>query len=225
MSENPTQITLGDRTYTLAPQRIGRIGRKLSAVMELFSAAAGGQFVEAAPLYDALKVFIPDLDPLWKLAGYGSEEAWKARERYDDELRHLRENFAATHGPKGDTEETSDVGWDDLPPETQAEFEAPTFEDPYDDPADKSPTPPQLIDAIEAIFALHGGQRLVRLLKNFVTPEMIRGQILRMQTEAALARSRSLPRGNGASAPMPSTMPDPTPATSTDSLGSLPADS
>jgi hypothetical protein len=229
MSENPTEIALGDRTYQLAPQRIGRIGRKLSAVMDLFAGVGGGQMpTDAAPLYDALKVFIPDIDPIWKLSGYASEEAFKARERFDDELRQARDLYAkqlrlpdtveAGLSPEIDTTAT----WVDLTPEEQAEFEPPTFEDPYDEAADKSPTPPQIMDAIESIFALHGGQRLVRLLKNFVTPEMIRGQILRMQVEAASARSRSLRRENGASGQTPSTTPEPTSETqTTDSLASL----
>jgi hypothetical protein len=212
MSENPTKVTLGDREYQLAPQRIGRIGRKLSQVMDLFAGVGSGQVpTDVAPLYEALKVFIPDIDPIWKLAGYPSEEAYGALAAHEKKVEQARKRFAASHGPKAEGAEKSEAEWADLPDEVRAEFTPPAFEDPYDEAADRSPTPPEIMNAIETIFALHGGQRLVKLLRNFVTPEMIRGQILRMQVEAASARSRSLRLESGGSDPTPSTTPNPTP--------------
>lgn len=50
----------------------------------------------------------------------------------------------------------------------------PDFVDPRTDEDDElSPTPPQILDAIDAIYQIHGGSRLVRLLKTVVTQETI----------------------------------------------------
>jgi hypothetical protein len=158
-------IELGDREYTLVPQRIGRISRKLGAIAEMFQGQAEGTSVgDVGPqLYDALKVFIPDLDPLWKLRGYASAEAAEADE--------------------------------------------------YDEAADKSPTPPQLIDAIDAIFRIHGGERLVRLLKNVVGPEILRAVVRNeyVQRRTPSPNSPSSPQPNGGSALMTSTPTSPIP--------------
>lgn len=218
MGESPLQITLGDRTYQLEEQRIGRIGRKLGAVVDLFALATSGEAPpEIGPrLRDALQVFIPDIDPLWKLAGYPSAEAYEyVTVGYAEQARTAAQDFAAEHLERPD-ELPPDADWqprfEDLPPDVAATFEPPEWTDPYDEAADKSPRPSQLIDAVEKIFAVHGGDRVIRLLKNFVSPEMIRAQIKRMQITAALKEARSLRSsselpGNGASGPTSSSTP------------------
>lgn len=155
------EITLGDRTYQLVPQRIGRIRRKLGEVISLLAEAEAEAPAEIGDrLYEGLQVFIPDLDPKWKLLGYRSESAMEA--------------------------------------------------DQYEEEADRSPTPPQIADTIEAIFNLHGGDRLVRLLKNAIGPEAIRAFL---RTEALTRLSERSPRSapqNGPSAPTSSTPSVPT---------------
>lgn len=212
MSEgNPLDVQLGDRTYQLVPQRIGRINRRLSSVLGLARQAGSGQVPAeiTGQLYEVLLVFIPDLDPRWKLAGYPSAEAYEQKAAHDRDVAKARQDFTDRVVEERGFAKT--LGFDDLPADIQAEFEPPTFVDPYDEAADKSPTPPQIMDAIEAIFNVHGGDRMVRLLKNFVGPEMIRGQIRRLQAEATLRRSQNLQPENGASASTSSSTPEPTP--------------
>jgi hypothetical protein len=80
---DPTTIQLGGPegnpdTYKLRPQRIGRISRKLEAVIQLLGQRGGDSVSEVTgATYDGLKVFIPDLAPQWKLAGYPNAEAWE----------------------------------------------------------------------------------------------------------------------------------------------------
>lgn len=211
MSEgNPIEVELGDRTYQLVPQRIGRINRKLSAVTSLARQAQSGQAPPeiSGQLYEALKVFIPDLDPQWKLAGYPSEDAYRAKREHDADTAKARQDFTDRMVEERGFAKT--LAFTELPLDLQGQFEPPPFEDPYDEAADKSPTTVQLMDAISGIFRANGGDRLVRLLKNFVGPEMIRAQIRRWQAEASLRRSENLQRANGVSAPTSSSTPEQT---------------
>jgi hypothetical protein len=230
----PNQVRLGGadpgRVYDLVPQRIGRIGRKLPQVLEMFAAATGqapAPVDVSTRMYEALKVFIPDLAPFWELAGYPSEAAFKKREEWEALVAEERKKQITKWWGKLDDEAKVRIGGeakkkpaadaDFLPLEAFVGFEPPKFEDPRDeaDAVDKSPRPNEVMDAIEVIFAIHGGTRLVRLLKNFMSPEAIRGMIertiKRMQIESALRRSQSLLAANGASAPTLSTTPSPTP--------------
>ncbi len=156
------EVTLGDRTYALQPQRIGRIGRKLSSIGRALESYDTDGAVEeiTGPLYEAIQVFIPDLDPEWKLAGYPSESAYAAV------LAHRRALSELADGEQ-----------------------PPPFSDPYEEAADHSPTLPEIMDAVVAIFETNGGQRLVRLLKSLGVAEMltriIRAEVLRW------ARNRS----------------------------------
>lgn len=224
----PNQVRLGGAdpgtVYTLVPQRIARIGRKLPQVLEMFAVASGAAPMptDVGPrLYQALQVFIPDLAPFWEVAGYPNEAAHQKRKEWEAAVEDAKRKWV-TKWWRGAKDEEKEIWggekptFDRLPLPLVAGFERPKFDDPRDDPeaVDKSPRPNEVMDAIEVIFRLHGGQRLVRLLKNFMAPEAIRGTIeraiKRMQIESALRRSQSLPRDNGASAPTTSTTPDPT---------------
>ena len=74
------EITLAAREYRVVPQGIGRIRRKLGALIGIGGGEIGlstsGEIDEQA--YDLLKTFVPDVAPLYSLLGYGSEEEWKA---------------------------------------------------------------------------------------------------------------------------------------------------
>lgn len=166
-------VELGDRTYHLVPQRIGRIKRKLGAIFSLFSEQASGGVGSmdvsdvGGSLYDVLNVFIPDLSPKWKLEGYKSEEAAEADE--------------------------------------------------YDEAADASPTPPQIIDALEKIAEIHGIDRLRRVFFALVSPEAIRRYLdsqVRVQATRTLEqegqRLGSAPSPASVSSPQPNGGSDPT---------------
>lgn len=229
----PNQVRLGGpdpngNVYTLVPQRIARIGRKLPQVLEMFGMATGATPVatDVGPrLYEAFKVFIPDIAPFWELAGYPSEDAYEKRKTWEADVEKAKKAWVTKWWNKLD-DDTKEAFNGEKPPFAAlpmtlvAGFEPPKFDDPRDDgdAIDKSPRPNEIMDAIEVIFALHGGTRLVRLLKNFMSPDAIRGTIerqiktmqiraARTQLELASLQSRSLPPGNGASASTSSTTP------------------
>ena len=161
VSESPgLPVTLGDREYRLQAQRIGRIRHSIQSITAVFGEENATEVDDQ--LYDFFRVFIPDLDPKWKLMGYASAEAQEAGE--------------------------------------------------YDSDADKSPTPPQIADAIEAIFQIHGGQRLMRVLKGLVDTEalkeMISIEVKRAQRDR-LRKSLSSASANGESGPTSSSAPIP----------------
>lgn len=244
MSDDPTKVKLGEHEYRLVPQRIGRIGRKLPQVFEMFAIASGSAPVPmdvSQRMYDALKVFIPDIAPFYELAGYPNEAGWDKKVEHDKAVEAAKKSHVTKWWNKlGDDDEGKEIKarfggekppFEALPVSVASEFKAPDFSDPRDaeGAVDKSPTPPEIMDAIERIFAVHGGQRLVRLLKNFMSGEAIREtierSIKRMQIESALRRSQSLQHANGASGPTSSTTPDPTSdeLTEEDGLASLQA--
>ena len=139
MSDSGIAIKLGAREYRVVAQGIGRIRRKLTAALGLL-----GDDVEAEldeQLYDALKVFIPDLAPKWELLGYRSQEALDA--------------------------------------------------DDYSDAEDRSPTGPQIADALDAIYRANGGDRFARLLGNVIGPELIRAWVRTQGLQALSASSTS----------------------------------
>lgn len=160
---DPVPVKLGDRTYNLVPQKIGRIRRKFGAAFGLIEAGATGDAPAQVDdqLYEGLRVFIPDLAPKWELMGYADAE----------------------------------------------------LNEPTDELADKSPTPNEIADAIEAIFNLHGGDRFVRLGKNFISPTVIRAWIDkelvgRLSASEHLRNLRA--QRDGSETSMPSTTTDPT---------------
>lgn len=175
-------VVLGARTYSLVPQKIGRIQRRLSAVVTVASVATdedgAGSNVDAVTdrLYEALEVFIPDLAPQWELAGYGSAEDWAKVRDHGRRVAAAREEYARSLLSDGELEHDPADGvlWDRLDPDEQDRFKPPVLDDPYDEARDKSPTPPELVNALEQIFTIHGGQRLVRLLKGVIGTDTIR---------------------------------------------------
>jgi len=74
-------VQFGDRKYEVQPQRIGRLRRKLGAIAELTGNAAMGETPDdlGGSLYEALKVFVPDLAPEWELLGYMNSEDFEHR--------------------------------------------------------------------------------------------------------------------------------------------------
>jgi hypothetical protein len=219
---DPTTIQLGGPegnpdTYKLRPQRIGRISRKLEAVIQLLGQRGGDSVSEVTgATYDGLKVFIPDLAPQWKLAGYPNAEAWEAKEAHAKRQAEARDAYARQLALENGASqaEADGTGWADLDEAEQLRYEEPPeladFEDPYDPEADASPTPPEILDAIEGIFRIHGGDRLVRLVGKFVSPETIRAQIERFRVESNLKRSARLRQRAGGSAQTSSGTTDPT---------------
>jgi hypothetical protein len=206
------EVKLGSETYRILPQKIGRINRKLSAVIAVFRGAATGDVpTEVGPqLYDALLVFIPDLDPMWRLAGWPNEAAYESFIEHRNKVEALQAAYAADLLGVDEGE----IAFGNLTGEQQAGFTAPVFDDPRDDASDHSPTPPEIIDAIEIIFDVHGGQRLVRLLKPLISETAIRGMIddwQIAQKRQRLESLRSLQRVNGGSAPTSSMTTAPTP--------------
>ncbi len=80
-------VTLGERTYYIVPQPIGRIRRKLVKIMALAEGVGGGNLDSGLDedLYSVFKTFIPDLAPLYELMGYASEDAYSRGEEPEDE--------------------------------------------------------------------------------------------------------------------------------------------
>lgn len=165
------QIKLGDHEYTLTEQPIGRMRRKFGPLFTVFQ-QSGGEASEAASvepemLYDALRVFIPDLMPLWRFLGFGSEEELRGSDTEDEEGADARDA--------------------------------------------RTPSIPQLTLAIEGIYAVNGGEKLVSFLGKFVNLDVLRKRINLELTTRALPASPSSPTTNGVSGQTSSSMDEPTP--------------
>lgn len=81
-------IRLGSYEYTVVPQRIGRLRRHLGRAMSDLESLGGdslAEFVGASleRAHGLLKVFIPDLMPIYEFSGYRSEAAMEADEDDD----------------------------------------------------------------------------------------------------------------------------------------------
>lgn len=118
------QIKLGTQSFTVVPQGIGRIRRKMERLMQVQDGSAefDGEFDNQT--YDLLKTFIPDLPPLFKLLGYETKEQFEADEEPDAAAAQQTE-----------------------------------------------PTLPQILDAVDVVFKVNGGDRLVRLGKSLLGDE------------------------------------------------------
>lgn len=164
MSEAGLEVKLGGDVYRVVPQKIGRIRRKLTEAFSLLDTAAGedaGEVEIDDQLYEALRVFIPDIAPKWRLLGYASAEAMEA--------------------------------------------------DSYDEAADSSPTGPELIEALQAIYTVNGGERIARLLGNVISPELIRAWIRTEGLKTLSDRSSSSPSPRAGAPSTSSTPPSPMP--------------
>ena len=83
MSGDVTTIKLGARDYTVIPQGIGRIRRKLRKLMLLGSGGAEITGEIDNDLYDLFKTFIPDVPAMHELLGYESQEQFENDEEPD----------------------------------------------------------------------------------------------------------------------------------------------
>ena len=93
-----TPIALGDQTYTIVPQKIGRLrsrlGVELKSLESLSSALEGTSFdavigTSLERAHGLLSVFIPDLMPVHEFCGFSTQEAYEADEYHE----------ASDHGP------------------------------------------------------------------------------------------------------------------------------
>lgn len=83
MSDDNT-VKIGARDYAIVAQGIGRIRRKVGKLLQL---GGGGEVEDLNPdVYDLLKTFIPDLDPMHTLLGYESEEQFANDEDPDGSI-------------------------------------------------------------------------------------------------------------------------------------------
>lgn len=155
-------VTLGPKDYTVVPQGIGRLRRKLSSVLK-FADGEGVSGEIDSELYGVFKTFIPDIAPIYELLGY----------------------------------------------ESQADYESGT--EPADEASDRSPTLPQILDAIETVYAVNGADRLVRLGKAVgIDAGLIKNLVNKEMAELSLRRSASSPAPSGDADLESSTTPPPT---------------
>lgn len=162
------EVELGDETYLIEPQRLGRLERHLRKIFEVFGVAGSPaeniDNVDPGTLYDVLKVFIPPLMPEWQFRGFPTEDAFV--------------RVQAGEAQPGDLD---------------------------DDERDRSPTPPQLIEAVETIYRVNGGDRLARFFGKFVQPDVLNRTISAALADWAAIQSRkSLPSGEPGSPSDPS---------------------
>ncbi len=84
------QVQLGDETYDVVPQRVGRVkkhlGREIAALSDFQLSGGLDGFVSSSleRTWRILKVLIPDLMPLWEFQGYRSEQAMDEDEFLED---------------------------------------------------------------------------------------------------------------------------------------------
>ncbi len=83
--------------------------------------------------------------------------------------------------------------------------------------ADRSPTLPQIIEAIEIVYRVNGADRLVRLGKSLVKEDVLKAIISKELIGWSSARSSSLPSPSGELDSMSSTPTPPTSGESEDS--------
>lgn len=89
MSDVSREVTLGEQSYLVSPQRIGYLRSKLGVFFNQLSTGgldfSDGDVINTLgeKVHDVLKVFIPDLMPAWEFHGYATEEDWREG-RYDD---------------------------------------------------------------------------------------------------------------------------------------------
>lgn len=89
--DESVQVTLGDKTYAVYPQKIGRLRATLAIEFKGLEALAdlggGIDSVIGAGLeraHSILRVFIPDIMPAFEFCGYGTLAAMEADEYIED---------------------------------------------------------------------------------------------------------------------------------------------
>lgn len=83
-------ITLGDYSYSVVPQRVGRLkrhlGRAFADIQDLsFNDVASFVDESLERAHRILAVFIPDMMPVWEFCGYGSRSAYEGSDDSDDD--------------------------------------------------------------------------------------------------------------------------------------------
>lgn len=83
-------MPIAGRSYLIVPQKLGRLRSHLGVIFSaLAGAAQAGEQIDTASIlrskpYELLQVFIPDLEPEWKLWGALTEESYAAGQFDDD---------------------------------------------------------------------------------------------------------------------------------------------
>lgn len=87
-------VPLGDKTYTVVPQRKAYLRKKLPKALsisteELDNEAGWSGFLDLVDqnAYSLIRLFIPDVMPEYEFNGFASEAAWKADD-YDEDADH-----------------------------------------------------------------------------------------------------------------------------------------
>lgn len=84
----PQKVKLGAHECTVRPQKIGylihRLGPDLQDALVADLTGEGAEVV-GEKAHAILKVFVPDLMPVWEFLGFPSKEAWEAGD-YDENL-------------------------------------------------------------------------------------------------------------------------------------------
>lgn len=85
------QVVIGTYTYSVVPQRIGRLKKRLGPALGSLQELQGDSLVgfvsdSLERSHAVLKVFIPDLMPLYEFSGYRSEAAMEADEDEEGEF-------------------------------------------------------------------------------------------------------------------------------------------
>lgn len=83
-------VSIGTYSYTVVPQRIGRLRKRLGRALSDLESLSGDTLVDfvgesLGRAHDVLKVFIPDLMPVYEFCGYRSQEAMDADEDEEGE--------------------------------------------------------------------------------------------------------------------------------------------
>lgn len=83
-------VKLGEHDYVVFPQKIGylmnKLGPRLQEAIEAEIDGVGGANMVGVKAHDVLKVFIPDLMPVWEFCGFASEEAMLiGQDAYDED--------------------------------------------------------------------------------------------------------------------------------------------
>jgi len=83
-------VLIGEYTYQVVPQRIGRLRKRLGRALGDLETLQGDSITSFAAesmdrTHTILKVFIPDLMPIWEFSGYRSEAAMEADEEEEGE--------------------------------------------------------------------------------------------------------------------------------------------
>jgi hypothetical protein len=199
-------VKLGAREHRVLAQPIGRIRRRLATVASTVQALGEGgtEGIAAEGMTDELhrflSVFIPDLAPPWELLGYSSEEL------YRDGAERAREAARVAERNESERAEAFAEGR-----EPELEDEPEPFEEAEDPEAEaRTPTIPQIEDAIEAIYQANGGERLVKLVGKFVGVDLVKATLTKELAGWASRRSSSSPSRNGISRSTSSSTPSPT---------------